>query len=117
MGTALDADVVKGLCHAADPEIRIGRNHLPIVYGTRVSSLVYGVFSASAYIVVIAGAQAGYFPPLSLVAVLPAALSLFSFAGAFRYGEKIGQHPACLGANVAATLLTPALLGTAIILG
>jgi 1,4-dihydroxy-2-naphthoate octaprenyltransferase len=95
---------------------RIGRNHLPIAYGTRISSLVFGVFSSLAYLAVVAGIHYGHFPALSLVAVLPAVLSLFAFAGAWRQGDRIGQNPQYLGANVAATLLTPVLLGASMIL-
>jgi 1,4-dihydroxy-2-naphthoate octaprenyltransferase len=96
---------------------RIGRNHLPIAYGTRISSVVYGTFALLAYLSISAGILTGDFPLLSLVAVLPAALALFSLAGAFRHGDRIGRHHQYLGANVAATLLTPVLLGVSIIFG
>jgi len=95
---------------------RIGRNHLPIAHGTRISSLVFGAFSILAYLTVATGIHYGHFPSLSLVAILPAALSLFAFAGAWKQGDRIGHSPQYLGANVAATLLTPVLLGATIIL-
>jgi 1,4-dihydroxy-2-naphthoate octaprenyltransferase len=96
---------------------RIGRYHFPIAYGTKASSYTYSVFSACAYLTILTGIYFGYFPLSSLVALLPALLSLFSITGAFRYGEKIGSQPKYLGANVAATLLTPLLLGISIIHG
>lgn len=92
----------------------IGRNHFPIAFGTRVSSYVYGIFFISAYATVLFGIYYGYFPELSLIAILPIALSIFAFTGALKYAKKIGAHTQYLGANVAATLLTPLLLGISI---
>ena len=93
----------------------IGRNHVPIAHGTRISSTVYGVFAVLAYSIVVIGVYLGYFPLLGLVAMLPLALSLFATVGAFKHGSRIGQHPRYLAANVAATLLTPALLGISVL--
>jgi 1,4-dihydroxy-2-naphthoate octaprenyltransferase len=95
----------------------IGRHHLPIAYGTTISSYVYGLFSLAAYAAILAGVAYGYFPGLGLVALLPAVLSLYSLRGALRHGEKIGSYPRYLAANVAATLLTPLVLGIAILYG
>jgi 1,4-dihydroxy-2-naphthoate octaprenyltransferase len=95
----------------------VGRNHFPIAYGTRISSYVYGIFSISAYSAILIGVYYGYFPDLSLIALLPAALSIYSLTGAFKYADKIGAHTQFLGTNVAATLLTPLLLGIAITFG
>ncbi len=95
----------------------IGRNHAPIAHGTQISSAVYGAFAMLAYLTVIIGVYLGYFPRLSLVAIPPLALSLFATVGAFKHGDRIGQHPQYLAANVAATLLTPALLGISVLTG
>jgi len=95
----------------------IGRNHLPIAFGTRTSSYVYGVFFISAYSTILFGIYYGYFPGLSLIAVLPVALSIYSLTGALKHAENIGAHTQYLGANVAATLLTPLLLGISITYG
>lgn len=95
----------------------IGRNHLPIAYGTRFSSLVYGTLSLCAYLVILAGIYFDYFPALSLVAVVPAIFATFSLTGALKYGNTIGDYHQYLGANVTATILTPLLLGISIIVG
>jgi 1,4-dihydroxy-2-naphthoate octaprenyltransferase len=95
----------------------VGRNHFPIAYGTRISSYVYGIFSMSAYSAILIGVYYGYFPDLSLIALLPAALSIYSLTGALKYADKIGAHTQYLGTNVAATLLTPLLLGISITFG
>jgi len=103
------------------PDIRadksIGRNHFPIAFGARTSSYVYGVFFISAYSAVLIGVYYGYFPSLSLIAVIPVALSIYSLSGALKYAENIGTHTQYLGVNVVATLLTPLLLAISITYG
>lgn len=94
---------------------RVGRNHLPIAYGTKASSHVYGISFLSAYSIILIGIYYGYFPGLSLIAVMPIFLSIFSISGAYRHAEDIGKYPQYLGANVAATILTPLLLGISLI--
>ena len=96
---------------------RIGRNHFPIAYGTRASSYVYGVFSIGAYAAILGGIYYGYFPDLSLIALLPIALSVYAFKGALKHAENIGTHTQYLGANVGATILTPLLLGISLTFG
>jgi 1,4-dihydroxy-2-naphthoate octaprenyltransferase len=95
----------------------VGRNHFPIAYGTRTSSYVYGIFFMSAYSTILLGIYYGYFPGLSVIAILPAALSIYSLTGAFKHAENIGAHTQYLGTNVAATLLAPLLLGISITFG
>ena len=95
----------------------IGRNHFPIAFGTRISSYVYSIFFISAYSTILIGIYYGYFPGLSLIALLPAALSAYAFKGALKHAGNIGTHTQYLGANVGATLLTPLLLGISITFG
>jgi len=95
----------------------IGRNHFPIAFGTRTSSYVYGMFFISAYSTILMGIYYGYFPGLSLIALLPVALSAYAFKGALKHAENIGTHTQYLGANVGATILTPFLLGITITFG
>jgi 1,4-dihydroxy-2-naphthoate octaprenyltransferase len=96
---------------------RIGRYHFPIAYGTRASSYMYAIFSFSACATIVICVYLGYFPPSSLAALIPLLLSLFALTGAFRFRDNIGIHPEYLGANVAATLLTPLILGITLIIG
>ena len=95
----------------------IGRYHLPIAYGTKASSYVYGIFFVCAYATIVLGIYYGYFPMLSLIALLPVALSIYSMRGALKYAGSIGSHPQYLGANVAATLLAPMLLSVSVLYG
>lgn len=93
----------------------IGRYHLPIAYGVKISSYAYCILLLTAYAAILLGIYYGYFPQLSLIAVSPILLSLFSLTGALKYAEKIGQHPQYLASNVAATLLSPLLLAISIV--
>ena len=92
-----------------------GRNHFPIAHGIRTSNIVYGLFVLAAAGSVIAGVAGGYLPANALAALLPLPLTLFSLRGAVIHGADIGEHPRYLGTNVAATLLSPLLLGIALI--
>ena len=95
----------------------IGRKHFPIAFGTRTSSYVYGMFFISAYSIILIGIYYGYFPGLSLIALLPVALSAYAFKGALKHAENIGTHTQYLGTNVGATILTPLLLGISLTFG
>ncbi len=95
---------------------RAGRNHFPIAYGVKRSSLVYALFVLATIVSLVVFVVSGYFPVLSLVALLPMPLALFALHGAIKYGETIGRYPQYLGANVAATILTPVLLGVSLLI-
>ncbi|MBT8130110.1 MAG: prenyltransferase, partial [Gammaproteobacteria bacterium] len=68
-------------------------------------------------LVIMFAVQVDYFPPSSLLAVLPLLLTLYSLTGALKHGSSIGQHPKFMAANVAVTLLTPFILGITLIYG
>lgn len=95
----------------------VGRNTFPIAFGIKASNRIYLLFSIIAYALITVGIINQEIPTLSFIAILPALLSLFAFYGALKYKSDIGMHPKYLGANVAASLLTPLLLGVAIING
>jgi len=89
----------------------IGRNNFPIAYGTNKSNLVYAFFVLGTAMVIITSVFKGYFPVLSLIALLPLPLALYSLNGAIKYGKDIGNHPQYLATNVATTIIAPILLG------
>lgn len=95
----------------------VGRYHFPIAYGVDRSTLVYALFVLASITIIAGSVLADRLPELSLIALLPMPLAVFSLYGAFKYGAAIGKHPQYLGANVAVTLLTILLLGISIILG
>lgn len=95
----------------------VGRYHFPIAYGVDRSSVVYGLFTLATITVIIGYVLTGRLPMLSLIALLPMPLALFSLYGAIKHGAAIGNYPQYLAANVAVTLLAIMLLGVSIILG
>ena len=95
----------------------VGRKTFPIAFGLEKSNWIYALFAVLTYALIVLMVLKNVLPGLSLIAVIPFALSLFAFSGAYKYGLKIGEHPRYLGANVAATILTPLLLGISIISG
>ncbi len=98
-------------------DTNVGRNHFPIAYGVNRSNMVYGLFALATVSAIVIYVLIGYFPALSLIALLPMPLAFFSLYGAIKYGETIGNFPQYLGANAAVTILTPLLLGMSIIIG
>jgi 1,4-dihydroxy-2-naphthoate octaprenyltransferase len=100
-----------------DADASVGRNTLPIAFGLNTSNVVYALFMVAAYSTVLLLIVTGYLPGLGVIALLPMAFSLFALSGAVRYSSRIGEHPRYMGANVAAALLTPLLLGISIITG
>lgn len=100
-----------------DADASAGRNTLPIAFGLNTSNVVYALFMVAAYSTILLLIVTGYLPGLGVIALLPMAFSLFALSGAVRYSSRIGEHPLYMGANVAAALLTPLLLGISIITG
>lgn len=99
----------------ADASVK--RNTFPIAYGLKKSNAIYALFLMVAYSLILIFIIMKYIPILSVVALTPAACSMFALFGATKYTSKIGDFPKYLGANVAATILTPLLLGLSIIYG
>jgi len=95
----------------------VGRNTFPIAFGIEKSNFVYAVFFGSAYLLILLLIIKGYLPILSTIALFPMVLSLFTLIGMIKTREKIGDHSVYLSTNVAATILTPLLLGISIIYG
>jgi len=94
-----------------------GRNTFPIAFGILSSNSVYALFLLLGYSIIALESFNGHIPTLGFIALLPVALSGFSLFGAIKHKARIADHPQYLGANVAASILTPLLLGLSIIKG
>ena len=95
---------------------KAGRYHFPIAYGVSHSNTVYGLFALAAAAVIVTAVLAAHLPMMSLIALLPMPLAMFSLYGAVKHGETIGSYPQYLGANVAVTILTTLLLGISLVI-
>ena len=100
-GEPLDAGRLGSIGIADDKTLRLG----------------YGLFVFAPIAAIIVYIWTGLFPVLSLIAILPAPLALFSLSGAIKHGEGIGAYPQYLAANVATVILMPLLLGISLIYG
>ena len=92
-----------------------GRNHFPIAFGIQKSNAVYALFVLSTIISLIYLVMNHLLPTISIIALIPMPLALFSLFGANKYGNKIGHYPHYLAANVAVTLLVPLVLSISLI--
>lgn len=95
----------------------VGRKTFPIAFGLKKSNFVYALFMFVAYSLILLFIAREVIPKLSIIALMPMAFSLFSLSGAIKYSSKIADFPRYMGANVAATILTPLLIGISIVYG
>jgi len=95
----------------------VGRKTFPIAFGVKKSNFVYAAFMLAAYSVILLLIIKQAIPELSAIAIIPMALSIFALLGATKHESNIGAFPQYLAANVAATLLTPVLLGLSLVFG
>jgi 1,4-dihydroxy-2-naphthoate octaprenyltransferase len=100
-----------------DADASVGRRHFLIAFGMQKSNLAYAAFLIAAYATIVLLVLGQYIPRLGLIALIPAVFSLFSLSGALQHKARIGDYPRYLASNVAATLLTPLLLGVSILTG
>lgn len=95
----------------------VGRRHLPIILGRRVSSLVYGTMLILAYLSIILGVTLGYLPPISLVGLLTLLIALPVMIGVYRSGESTEKLVPYLGLNVIINIATPVLVAIGLFIG
>ncbi len=98
-----------------DADKEVGRFHFPIAFGTRTSSVIYGVFVAATLITIVAAVMLDVLPGLALIALLPLPLAFISMKAAMRLSHYIAQQPKFLAMNVSVSLMTPALLGASLL--
>ncbi len=100
-----------------EADSQVGRNHFPIAYGIKHGNMIYGLFVLATALAIVVYILTGLLPALSLIALLPVPLALFSLSGAIKHGANIGSYTQYLAANVAVVILTPLLLGISLIYG
>jgi len=88
----------------------VGRRHLPILIGPKVSVLVYGLFLAGAYGSVVVGHLCGVLPLSGLVALASAPLAIPTVRGVARHADETAKLIPYMGRNVIINVVTPVLL-------
>ncbi len=94
----------------------VGRKTFPLAFGIKCSNQVYALFMLAAYTLIVWYIFVGMLPTLSVIALIPMIFAIFALKGAIKHKADIGESPQHLAANVAATILTPFLLGTSILM-
>ena len=94
----------------------VGRNTFPIAFGLSKSNFVYTLFLMAAYLPILIYIVNGYIPKLSIIAIISIVFSLYALHGANKHTLRIGDFPQYLGANVAAAIVTPLLLGISLMM-
>ncbi|MDX2368049.1 MAG: prenyltransferase [Colwellia sp.] len=95
----------------------VGRKTFPLAFGIKYSNRVYALFMLATYSLILLYVLVGILPTISVIALMPMPLSIFALVGAIKYKESIGDFSQYLGANLAATIITPFLLGLSILIG
>lgn len=100
-----------------DADRSIGRKHLPIVVGKRISTIIYGIFLLSTYAVIIVGVYFKYLPWACLTGLATAAIAIPTVVGIFRYSENIEKLTPYMGLNVIINITTPLLVAIGFFVG
>lgn len=100
----------------ADADRTVGRRHLPIVAGRRLSALVYVLFLLATYLSIGVGVALRLFPPLGLLGLLTLPLAVMAGLSAVRYAEDMPKLAPAMGFNVLLNILTPVLVGIGLLI-
>jgi 1,4-dihydroxy-2-naphthoate polyprenyltransferase len=84
----------------------VGRRHLLIAAGRSVSSIVFAVFLALAYVTIVFGVVFGLLPHASLLGLITMVLAVPTAYGALRYADDIERLKPFMALNVAINFLT-----------
>jgi 1,4-dihydroxy-2-naphthoate octaprenyltransferase len=95
----------------------VGRRHLPIILGKRVSSLIYGTILLLAYLSIVLGVTLGHLPPTSLIGLLTLFIAVPVIVGVYRSAENVEKIVPFLGLNVILNIATPTLVAIGLLIG
>ncbi len=95
----------------------VGRRHLPIVLGRRVSSLIYGTILLLAYLSIVLGVTLGHLPLTTLIGLLTLIIAIPVSIGVYRSAESVEKLAPFLGLNVIINIVTPTLVAIGLFLG
>ena len=100
----------------AEADRSVGRRHLPIVAGNKVSAVVYGAFLLLTYITVVVGGFLGYLPWLALLGLLTVFAAVPTTLNVYRNADNIEKLMPSLGMNVIITMATPILMAVGLLI-
>ena len=94
----------------------VGRNHFPIAYGINASIWMFGCFVLAATASLIALALHPLVNLWCLLGLIPLSAQWLAFVGAHKHGTNIARLLPFMGLNVAASVLTPAIVAALLLL-
>ncbi len=100
----------------AEADKTVGRKHLPIVKGKSYSARIYSLFLGLAYLCVVVGTLVKTLPRGALAGLLTLPLALHTARKVLRDHDDMELLAPALKWNVLINLLTPALVGTGMLL-
>jgi 1,4-dihydroxy-2-naphthoate octaprenyltransferase len=95
----------------------VGRHHVPIAYGVHTALRIYALFAVAACATIIAGIVTRELTTLAWISLVPMLAAGAALRGATKYAAAADRLTPYLALNVLAALLTPTLLGLALVLG
>ena len=94
----------------AEQDCIVGRKHLPIIVGKRMSAIIYNLFLLGCYLDIAIGTALGYLPPWSMLGLATAILAIPAGISAFRDRDDVGKLIPAMGMNVLINIITPILV-------
>ncbi|MFC1552966.1 prenyltransferase, partial [Candidatus Latescibacterota bacterium] len=94
-----------------------GRKHLVIVFGKRISGIIYSILLLSVYLVFILGVVKSAMPATILIGLLTLPIAVVTIVKVIRYGNEMPKLVPALGMNVIIVLATDFLLTVGYLIG
>lgn len=95
----------------AEADKTVGRRHLPIVYGKKVSAIVFSIFYALAFIFIVMGVILHLTPAWTMLALAALILAIPTAKNVLANAENLPALLPSLAKNVMINLITPVLMG------
>ncbi len=99
-----------------EADMTVGRRHLPILIGRRASAYVFTAFVVATYLTLLVGVMLRLVPWWSLVALVSLAFAIPAVKGALIHPDYMAKLVPPMGQNVLLNLITPVLVGIALLI-
>jgi len=93
-----------------------GRRNLPILWGRKRSSILFGLILLATYISLLAGVLLGHLPPATLLALLTLPVGIAAVRGVHRYADDLPKLVPFMGFNVLLNIVIPVLMAVGLFL-
>jgi 1,4-dihydroxy-2-naphthoate polyprenyltransferase len=94
-----------------------GRKHLVIVFGKRISGIIYSILLLSVYLIFVVGVIKSEMPATILIGLFTLPMAVVTIVKVIRYGNEMPKLLPALGMNVVIVLATDFLLTIGYLIG